>query len=62
MSATEIGQPINSLGDELLAQVDKMALAYGWTRAVMVRHLVAMGIDAERKARVPGGNPASGGG
>lgn len=58
----EIGQPINiRLGDELLAQVDKMALAYGWSRAMAIRHLVAMGIDAERKARVPGGNPAGSG-
>ena len=48
----EIGQPINiRLGDDLLAQVDKMALAYGWGRALSFRHLVAMGLDAERKAR-----------
>lgn len=55
----EIGQPINvRLGDELLASVDKMALAYGWSRAMAIRHLIAMGLEAERKARAPGGNPA----
>lgn len=51
----EIGQPINiRLGDELLGRVDEMAAAYGWSRASAIRHLIAMGIDAEKRARTPG--------
>lgn len=45
----EIGDPINVRLGDLLPQVDKLAAAYGWSRAVTIRHLIAMGLAAERK-------------